>query len=137
MTGTPFGTGPAWVVGREFDKAFDGDTATIFDYAFANGGYTGIDLGSAANARKIVKIRFYPRSDFGGGGTRMLGGRFQGSNASSSSGYVDLLTVTTAPTLGTWTEVTISDPTAYRYLRYLSPDGSYCNVAEIEFYTDQ
>ena len=136
LTGTPFGTSPSWVAGREFDKAFDGNTATIFDYALANGGYTGIDLGSAANARTIVKLRFYPRSDWSGGGARMVGGKFQGSNVSSSSGFVDLYTVTSAPALGSWVEVTISDLTAYRYLRYLSPDGGYANVAEVEFYTD-
>jgi len=136
VTGTAFGTGPPWAVGREFDKAFDNNTSTIFDYAFANGGYTGLDLGSAANARRIVKIRFFPRSDWPGGPGRMVGGRFQGSNTSNNSGFVDLYTVTAPPSLGNWVEVTVSDLTAYRYLRYLSPDASWGNVAEIEFYTD-
>jgi hypothetical protein len=64
----------------------------------------------------------------------MLGGKFQGSNTSSSSGFTDLHTVTVTPALGGWVEVTLTDATTYWYSRYLSPDGGFCNVAEIEFY---
>jgi hypothetical protein len=134
LTGTAFGTSPPFQAGREFDKAVDGNTSTYFDFSVGDGGYAGIDLG-AGNGKSVVKIRYYPRSDFAGGPDRMVGGKFQGSNTSSSSGYVDLHTVTTAPPIGTWIEVTISNPTTFRYLRYLGPNGSYCNVAEIEFYT--
>jgi hypothetical protein len=132
LTGAAFGTSPAWGTGREFDKATDNNVSTFFDYLLANGGYSGIDLG-AGNANRVVKIRYYARSDWAGGPGRMLGGRFQGSNTSSSSGFVDLASITTTPLLGGWVEITISDPTTYRYLRYLSPDGGYGNVAEIEF----
>ena len=132
LAGTKFGTGPAFAPGREYDKAFDGNTGSYFDYVNANGGYTGIDLG-VGNAKAVIKIRYYPRTDSGLGPGRMVGGKLQGSNTSQTSGYVDLHTITTTPPFG-WVEVTISDPTAYRYLRYLSPDGGYCNVAEIEFY---
>jgi RHS repeat-associated protein len=44
----------------------------------------------------------------------------------------------TNPPKGRWTEVTVTNPQAYRYLRYYSTDpgsnGSYCNIGEIEFY---
>jgi hypothetical protein len=63
----------------------------------------------------------------------MTGGKFQGSNTSSSSGFVDLYTISTAPAVQ-WNEVTISNSTAYRWVRYLSPDGGYGNIAEMEFY---
>ncbi len=133
LSGTAFGTTPAFASGREFDKAHDGNTSTFFDFLQANGGYTGIDLG-AGNAKRVIKIRYYARSDWPGGPDRMIGGKFQGSNSSSSSGYVDLHTVTVAPPLGGWVEVTITDATEYRFLRYIAPNGAYCNIAEVEFY---
>jgi hypothetical protein len=133
LTGTAFGTSPAFTAGREFDKAQDGNTSSFFDFLGANGGYTGLDLG-AGNARRVVKIRYFARSDWPGGPARMIGGKFQGSNTSDSTGFVDLHTITVAPALGGWVEVTITDPTTFRYLRFVSPDGGFCNVAEIEFY---
>ncbi len=127
-TGTTFGTA-AWVhcTSCSADKAFDGNTATYFDANDANGAYTGIDAGSA---RVIKRIRFYPRSS---NLERMTGGKFQGSNTSSSSGFVDLYTVPSQPT-NAWQQVDITNTTGYRYLRYLAPNGGYGNVAEVEFY---
>jgi hypothetical protein len=129
LSGTLFGTSPAWAPGGEYDKAYDGDTSTFFDYVNGNGGYTGMDLGEG-NEKKIRTIRFYPRSPLE---VRMVGGKFQGSNLSSSEGYADLYTITTVPSTG-WNMVSISDTDTYRYVRYLSPDGGYGNVCEIEFY---
>ena len=128
VTGTAFGTA-AWsnCPTCSFDKAFDGNTATYFDANDANGAYTGIDAGSG---KTVTRIRYYPRSTDPG---RMIGGKFQGSNTSSSAGFVDLYTVPIQPTVA-WQEVDILNTTAYRYLRYLSPAGGYGNVAEVEFY---
>ncbi len=132
ISGTFFGASPAYAAGNEYDKAFDKDVNTIFDYSQENGGYTGIQLNSI-NGKRITKIRFYPR----GGGQyftdRMIGGKFQGSNTSKTEKYTDLYTVPSSPNSG-WNEVIINDPNTYLFLRYLGPDGSYCNVAEIEFY---
>ncbi len=77
------------------------------------------------------KVRFFPRA---GSPDRMIGGTFQGSTDGVS--YTNLYTITTTPTDGQWTEAPVTaDPKYYRYLRYLSPSGSYGNVAEVEFYT--
>ncbi|MCM3748849.1 discoidin domain-containing protein [Paenibacillus pasadenensis] len=112
-----------------FNKAFDGDPSTHFDAANGNDQYAGIDLGEG-NAKTVKVIRFYPRETFA---FRMNGGKFQGSNTSSSSGFVDLYTISGNSANG-WNEVTIADPAAYRYLRYVSPNGGFGNVKEIEFY---
>lgn len=127
LTGTPFGASPSYAAGSEFDKAFDGNTNTFFDYLSANGGYTGLDLGSG-NAAIVKKIRFYPRATYA---SRMLGGKFQGSNNIDGT-YTDLHTISGA--IQDWNEIAISNATAFRYLRYLSPENSYGNVSEIEFY---
>jgi hypothetical protein len=78
------------------------------------------------------KVRFHPRS---GQQARMLNGKIQGSNTSSTSGFVDLATITTTPGAA-WTTMDIGS-TRYRYLRYMSPAApavSFCNIAELEFY---
>ncbi len=125
--GTVFGLDPAYSPGSEYCKATDGDISTYYDYASPDGGYTGLDLGTA---KKIGKIRFYPRSGFA---SRMAGGKFQGSNTSSTSGYVDLYTIPSTPSTD-WTTVNISASTAYRWVRYIGPNNSNGNIAEVEFY---
>lgn len=46
LTGTAFGTSPAWNNGTDnYEKAFDGNTGTFFDYSQGNGGYTGTGGG--------------------------------------------------------------------------------------------
>ncbi|MFC1504864.1 carbohydrate binding domain-containing protein, partial [Spirochaetota bacterium] len=126
LSGTVFGHGDAWAAGSEYDKAFDGDTATYFDCADPSGGYTGIQLGSSA---AVTKIRFHPRlPNFP---HRMKNGKIQGSADGLS--YTDLYIVSSIPAAG-WNEVTIDNANKYTYLRYVGADGTYCNVAEIEFY---
>jgi endoglucanase len=79
----------------------------------------------------VSQIAFAPRSGFE---SRMVGGIFQaGTTADFSSGVVNLYTVTTAPAAGVLTTVTLSAPVTCRYYRYLSPAGSFGNVAEIAF----
>ncbi|MFB7140629.1 CBM35 domain-containing protein [Gottfriedia sp. NPDC056225] len=129
VTGVPFGKNPPWAPGGEFDKAFDGNINTFYDFSQANGGYTGIDLGSG-NQSVVKEIRYYPRAGYTG---RMVGGKIQGSNISQTEGFVDLYTISSTPELG-WNVAELSGETAYRYIRYVSPDGGYGNVAELEFY---
>nr|WP_276208245.1 cohesin domain-containing protein [Gracilibacillus sp. YIM 98692] len=129
ITGTPFGAGPPWAPGAEFDKALDGDITTFYDYSEANGGYTGIDVGED-NQEVLSEVRFYPREGFTG---RMTGGKIQGSNVSETEGFVDLYTISSEPESG-WNVAEITTEESYRYLRYISPDGGYGNIAELEFY---
>jgi hypothetical protein len=130
LTGTPYGTGPPFEPSSGFDKAFDGDVTTFFDYSQPSGGYTGIDLG-AGHAARVTKIRFVPRSNQPG---RMTGGVFQGCTDGPAAGCHDLATVNWTPTYD-WYQLTVTDPTPYRWLRYVGPDNGFCNVAEIQFYT--
>ncbi|KQL32709.1 hypothetical protein AN960_22225 [Bacillus sp. FJAT-25509] len=130
VTGVPFGKNPPWAPGGEFDKAFDGNINTFYDYSQANGGITGIDLGVGKQS-VLKEIRYYPRAGYTG---RMVGGKIQGSNTSSTDGFVDLYTITSTPELG-WNVTELTGETAYRYIRYVSPNGGYGNVAELEFYS--
>ena len=110
------------------DAALDGNLSTFFDSDLADDGWVGLDLGSP---HTITEIRYVPRSTKA---YRMVGGTFQASNtADFSSGVVTLHTISTQPAEGSFSSQTISDPTAYRYVRYHSPVNGFCNVAEIEF----
>lgn len=127
LAGRPYGTSPAWGnLPNTFDKAFDGDPSTFFDFAEPNGGYTGIDAGRAT---RVDAIRFVPRPGQLG---RMVGGRFEGCADGPASGCRTLATVGAGPSLG-WNELAVADGGRYRWLRYVGSDGGFSDVAEIEF----
>ncbi len=131
LSGTPFGSGPAWDNGSStYDKAFDGDVSTFVDLAQADGGYTGIDLGHEST---VAAVRFVPRDAGIHNTTRMVGGFFQGCTDGPDTGCHDLAKVQWRPTYD-WIEMPIADQHAYRWLRYVSPAGGFTDVAEIQFY---
>lgn len=127
LSGTPFGS-PSANNDLDFNKAFDGDAGTFFESNTGNGGFAGLDLGENGGA-KLTKVKFMPRPGFTG---RMNGGKVQGAN-SLEGPYTTLLTIRDMPKEG-WNELKVTDPRAFRYVRYVSPEGGYANVAELEFY---
>ncbi len=133
LTGTAIGTpGSYQDGGNTIAKAFDGDINTFFDAPEStngNGTWVGLDLGSA---KTITKIRFVPRSDFPG---RMVGGKFQSSTTKDFVKPVDLFVIKDEPAVGSFAELkTLLSKDAFQFVRYLSPDDGWGNVAEIEFY---
>jgi hypothetical protein len=114
--------------GNVVAKAFDGNLSTFFDGPTANGNYAGRDLGTA---QVVNAIAYAPRS---GWASRMVGGIFQGSNSANFANAVNLYTITSTPQTGVLTYITLGNTAAYRYVRYLSPNGSYGNVAEVQFF---
>lgn len=128
VTGTVIGTAGS-CCGHPKEEAVDGPTSTYFDAPSADGGWVGYDFG-AGNEKVITKLGYYPRLGFL---SRMNGGKFQGSNDASFSSPVTLHTIVGTP-LATYTTVTISNSTAFRYVRYLAPNGGYGNVAEVDFH---
>ena len=77
----------------------------------------------------VTLVKYWPRS---GLASRMVGGKFQGSQ--DGVNYTDLVTVTQTPPDGQWSQMPVSNPTAFRFLRYLAPMNAYGNVSEIAFY---
>ncbi|HEY0009927.1 MAG TPA: PA14 domain-containing protein, partial [Tepidisphaeraceae bacterium] len=131
LSGTVIGTDAPAATNR--DKAFDGNLSTFFDASSAGGAWAGLDLNSS---RWVRKISFAPRASFA---ARMIGGKFQASNtADFSSGVADLHTITTAPAQGQLTSVNVNPAGVnYRYVRYLGPDGSFGNIAEMEVHAGE
>ncbi len=131
VRGQAFGTTGSYASSSStFEKAFDGNSLTFFDSAQSGGAYAGLDLG-ASNTQVVNRIAFRPRLDQPG---RMVGGEFQGSNSSPTTGFTRLHLIERAPATS-WNVVDLQNNTAYRYIRYLSPDGGFGNVAEIELHS--
>ena len=129
-TGIVIGSAGSWGgTGNTIAKVFDGDLASYYDAVNASGDWAGLDLGAA---QTITQVKYCPRSGMAG---RMVGGVFQGSNTADFSGAtVTLFTVTATPPEGAMTTQTITNADTYRYVRYVGPANSYCNIAEAEFY---
>jgi poly(hydroxyalkanoate) depolymerase family esterase len=131
LTGTIIGTLGSWGnSGNTITNVFDNNLGTFFDAPTGNGCWAGLDFGVGAS-NVVTQINYCPRSGFE---SRMVGGIFQGANQANFSDAVALGTVGTQPTAGGFTSASITSPAAFRYVRYLSPNGGYGNVAELEFY---
>lgn len=63
---------------------------------------------------------------------RAVGGIFVGSNSPDFETQDTLFVIKEMPRMR-WTNIKIDNDKAYRYVRYLGPEWSYCSVAEIEF----
>ncbi len=130
LTGTLIGTSGSYDnSGDTIAKAADGNAATFFDAPAANGAWVGVDL---AHADTVTSVGFIPRAGYE---SRMVGGVFQGSNSPQfTSGVTTLYTVKTTPASGAMTTVSVSNAAAFRYVRYLSPNGGYGDIAEFQFF---
>lgn len=66
---------------------------------------------------------------------RLLNGRFEGADNPQFSNPDTLHVIKEIPN-HLFTEVFVNSPKVYKYLRYKGREGSHCNIAEIEFYSD-
>jgi hypothetical protein len=64
---------------------------------------------------------------------RMHQGIFEGANQADFSDAKVLHTIDRIPDMF-YNDVTLRTPVHYRYVRYKSPEGAFCNVSEIAFY---
>jgi hypothetical protein len=126
------GTAGSWSgSGNTREKVFDASLTTYFDAPTTSGAWAGLDLGPGKE-KLVMGIRFCPRSNWA---VRMVGGRFEGSMSSDFSDATVLHTVGYTPPEGAFTTVFITNRSAFRSFRYVSPSNGSCNVAEIQFYT--
>ncbi len=126
LAGTVIGTAGSWRdQGNAAARAFDGRVDTFFDAPAADGGWCGLDLGSA---RPIASFSYAPRAGFAG---RMVGGRFEAGDDAAFASVIASYTVTAAPPPGL-TRVVLPTPVTARFVRYVGPPGSNCNIAEFQ-----
>ena len=130
LFGTVIGTDGSFnSAGASRETVFDGSLRNFFDGP-DSASWAGLDLGEGT-AATISSIKYCPREDYA---DRMLGGRFQGSDTADFTAPTDLFTIVEQPAEGFLTEAPVSIETPFRYVRYLSPDGSYGNAAEVQFF---
>ena len=79
----------------------------------------------------LRKYPFMGKEDFFN--ARMSGGRFQGANLPDFSDAKTFYKFE-GLTNGNWYEIPVTDEGKYRFLRYIGPMGSHCNINELEFY---
>ena len=113
------------------ESAWDDNSATMFESGMANGsnGYTGIDL---QGSYQLTGFRIRARQDFLY--SRSFGGRLQGSNTSATSGFTDIATISLMPFPNRMVGYAITGTSTYRWVRYFSPTGGLCDVADISLY---
>ena len=133
LTGTVIGSSYSYsYAGADKTCLFDGSLNNCYDALNTSGDWGGLDFG---RSNVITQVAYCPRPGFSG---RMVGGLFQGANVPDfSSGVVTLFTVASGPadtTPPSLTYQTISNPNAFRYVRYIGPANSSCNAAEIQFF---
>ena len=86
----------------------------------------------APGACGVTKVRIFPRPDCCAG--RTIGAQIQVSTTGSGGPWQTVLTVLNERA-GQWSEFALSGVSGtYKAVRYLSPEGGYTNVAEVEFY---
>jgi chitodextrinase len=135
LTGTVIGTTGSWNnSGNTIANVFDGNLNTFFDAPTGNGDWAGLNLGATYT---ITSISYAPRVGFE---SRMVGGEFQVSSTPDfSSNVITLATISAQPADG-YTTITIPSSAyagtagAYQYVRYLSPNNGFGNVAEVDFF---
>ncbi len=131
LTGTVIGTAGSFNnSGNTKEKVFDNNLTTFFDGTAANGVWAGLDFGAGVS-NVVGLIKYCPRLTFN---SRMVGGVFQGANDASFTSPTTLFTISTAPVYSTLTPQIITLTNAFRYVRYLSPNNGWGNVAEVEFW---
>lgn len=82
----------------------------------------------------LRKYPFFGKEDFFN--NRMSFGKFQGCN---NLDFKDVTTFFTHEgiTEGCWYRHKVTDKKTYKYVRYLGPSNSYCNINELEFYDEK
>ncbi len=113
------------------DQAFDTDFDTSFVAMDDDPAWVGVDLGAGSNLA-ITEIHFAPRV---GDACRLEGGRFEGAQQASFSDAITLATVLEAPfDSAIFNRLDVNDPNAYRYIRYVAPDGEPAILSELRVF---
>ena len=98
-----------------------------------DGSVTDICITKGKSVSMVLKRKFPFLGKFSDINYKMGGGLFQGSNDKDFSQVTNFYQFE-GVTNGNWYDVPVNDTNEYKYLRYLGPAGSHCNINELAFY---
>ena len=108
--------------------AFDNDYTTCYAAYERSTGWVGLDLGKKYI---IQKIAYAPRASWA---KRMVLGMFEGANKPDFSDAIPFYMIRQEPQYNTLTTDTVTCSRGFRYVRYVGPNESRCNISELRFY---
>ena len=89
------------------------------------------------NLRRVELLRKHPlNSSAGTYFDRIVHGKFQGASNSKFKNSVTICEIVKIPEI-LYDELTTKTKQKYRYVRYTSPPKGYCNISEINFFSDE
>lgn len=109
-------------------NVFDGNLNTFLAGCNRSYVWAGLDLGEP---HVITEIAYCPRVEMQ---ERLVLGVFEGANNPDFGDAIPIFVITQKPADKTLTRQAISCSRAFRYVRYVGPDNSRGNIAEVEFY---
>ena len=112
------------------ENAFDGDFETFFASYDRSYTWAGLDLGSP---HVITRVGWAPRND-SNGPARVVLGVFEGANSPDFMDALPLYLIDEKGTIGKMSYADVSCSRGFRYVRYVGPSDSRCNLAELAFY---
>ena len=125
LTGTPISSDSDI---QNIQNAFDGNLDTEFRSSSESGGWVGLEFSSPV---KISRIGWAQKSDE----TKdYILGIFEGSNDVSFYDSIPLYMITSQGQLNQINLVEISCTQAFKYIRYIGPNGKYSVISQIEIY---
>ena len=98
-----------------------------------DGSVTDICVSKGKSVSMVLKRKFPFLGKFSDINYKMGGGLFQGSNDANFSKPTNFYQFE-GVTNGNWYDIPVKDANEYKYLRYLGPAGSHCNINELAFY---
>lgn len=108
--------------------AFDENLNTFYASYDAEYAWVGLDLGSP---HIISRVSFVPAGNPIG---YMQLGVFEGANEPDFSDAIPFFIIKDAPVIKQMNTYDVACSRGFRYVRYVGPNGSHCNVAELAFY---
>ena len=110
--------------------AFDGEASTYYSTNSSAFGWVGLDLGEP---HVITRIGFTPAPGWQGA-DRMFLSLFEGANSPDFMDAIPLYFIGERPATGEAAVADVNVSRGFRYVRYVGGTGSYCNIAELQFY---
>ena len=119
LTGTPIGSNP-----DNASLAFDGDESTTYRANQASYSWVGLDLGSSYVINQIKWVAPLNNPN------QVMLGVFQGANNEDFSDAIPIAMIDNVSE----TSKEVDCTRGFRFVRYVGPSNSYCNISELEFY---